>query len=102
MGTAGSIGAYLLLTRGRWQASSLRYAVLNGVAGLLGASASAVYGAWPSAVSNLLWTCISVQSAAVTLRERRSQRLAVVTRLPVVDPDPEPPTGPQQLVLRAA
>ena len=102
IGTVGSISAYLLLSRGRWQASSLRYAALNGVAGLLAGSASAVYGAWPSVVSNLLWSCIALHSAVVTLHGRRSQRLASVVPLPVADHDPEPPTGPQPVLLHAA
>jgi hypothetical protein len=80
----------------------LRYAALNGVAGLLAGSASAVYGAWPSVVSNLLWSCIALHSAVVTLRGRRSQRLASVVPLPVADRDPEPPTGPQPVLLHAA
>src|SRR5215216_4787022 len=99
VGTLGTISAYVLLSRGRWHSASLRYSALNGLAGVLGAGASTVYGAWPSVVSNLLWSCISLHSAVVTLRARRSHRLAVVTRLPVVGHDPEPPTGPQPMVL---
>lgn len=102
VGTIGSITAYLLLTRGRWHATSLRYAALNGVAGVLAGSASAVYGAWPSVVSNLLWTCIAAQSAVATLYARRSSGLAEVLALPAVEHDPEPPTGPQPVVLAAA
>jgi hypothetical protein len=101
IGTIGSISAYVLLSRGRWHATSLRYAALNGVAGVLGASASAVYGAWPSVVSNVLWSGIAIHSAVTTLRARRVQRLAVVVPLPRVDVDPEPPTGPQPVLLAA-
>jgi hypothetical protein len=102
-GTIGGISAYLLLSRGWWQVTSLRYSGLNGVAGVLGASASAVYGAWPSVVSNLLWACIALHSAVVTLTARRSQRrLAPVVPLPVADHGPEPPTGPQPVLLHAA
>jgi len=102
IGTIGGISAYFLLTQGRWHATSLRYSALNGVAGVLAASASAVYGAWPSVTSNLVWCAIALHSALATLRARRAERLGVVHRLPVVDHDPEPPTGPQPLVLRAA
>jgi hypothetical protein len=39
----------------------------------------------------------------VTLTARRSQRrLAPVVPLPVADHDPEPPTGPQPVLLHAA
>ena len=48
IGTFGTIGAYVMLSRGSWHSSSLRYAALNGIGGLLGAAASAAYGAWPS------------------------------------------------------
>jgi hypothetical protein len=102
IGTVGSISAYLLLSRGRWHVTSLRYSALNGVAGVLAASASAVYGAWPSVVSNLLWSGIALHSALVTLHARRSVRLATVVALPVADHDPEPPTGPQPILLHAA
>jgi len=101
IGTLGSISAYLLLSRGRWQATSLRYSALNGLAGVLAGTASAVYGAWPSAASNLLWTLIATHAAFVTLRERRFPAVADVQRLPVADPDPEPPTGPQPILLAA-
>src|SRR5262245_21929715 len=104
IGTVGGLSAYLLLSRGRWQASSLRYSAMNGVAGVLAGTASAVYGAWPSVASNALWTCIAAQVAFTTLRdrraERRAERLASVVSLPV-DLDPEPPTGPQPLLMAA-
>jgi len=98
VGTVGSIAAYVLLSRGRWDATSLRYSALNGLAGVLAGSASAVYGAWPSVGSNVLWTAIAVSSAITTLRTRRSQ-LAVVK--PVTDHDPEPPTHPHEVLLAA-
>jgi hypothetical protein len=101
IGTLGSISAYLLLSRGRWHATSLRYSALNGVAGVLAGSASAVYGAWPSVASNLVWTLIAVQSAVMTLHERHAGPVAVVHQLPV-DHDPEPPTGPQPILAAAA
>ena len=74
-GTLGTIGAYVMLSRGEWHAASLRYAALNGVGGLLAASASAAYGAWPSVASNLLWSGVAAHSALVTLHERRSLHL---------------------------
>jgi hypothetical protein len=101
IGTIGGIAAYLLLSRGTWHATSLRYSALNGVAGVLAATASAVYGAWPSVVSNLLWSAIAVQVAVSTLRDRRARRIPVVQSLPPVDLDPEPPTGPQPVLLAA-
>jgi hypothetical protein len=102
IGTIGSIGAYLQLSQGRWHATSLRYSALNGTAGVLAGTASAVYGAWPSVASNVIWTGIALHAAIGPLRERRSRSLAAVQRLPVVDHDPEPPTGPQPVLLKAA
>lgn len=100
IGTIGSISAYVLLSRGRWHATSLRYSALNGAAGVLAGSASAVYGAWPSVGSNLLWSGIALHSAVTTLRGRRSH-LAVVEPLPVADHDPEPPTGAHGVLVAA-
>jgi hypothetical protein len=101
IGTVGTISAYVLLSRGRWTSASLRYSAINGVGGLLCAIASAAYGAWPSVTSNLLWSAIATQSIVATLRERRSERNAVVLALPARPSDPEPPTGPQPVLLAA-
>jgi hypothetical protein len=76
VGTVGTIGAYVLLSRGHWHATSLRYAALNAVAGFLGAGGSSLYGAWPSVASNLLWSCVAAHSMLVTYRERRAARPA--------------------------
>lgn len=103
IGTVGSISAYLLLTRGRWQATSLRYSALNGAAGLLAGAASAVYGAWPSVASNILWSLIAAQAAYGELRRRQLLRSStVVSVLPTFQHDPEPPTGPQPVLVSAA
>lgn len=98
IGTIGGIAAYVLLSRGHWDAMSLRYSALNGLAGLLAGTASAVYGAWPSVGSNLLWTAIAAHSAFTTLRARRVRPAAVA---PVVDHEPEPPTHPPHALLAA-
>ena len=102
IGTFGTISAYVMLSRGSWHSASLRYSALNGIGGLLGAGASAAYGAWPSVASNLLWTCVALHSAVVTLHARRTRRIAVVEQLPVRPADPEPPTGPQPVLVEAA
>ena len=101
IGTLGTMGAYVMLSRGRWHSSSLRYAALNGVGGLLGAAASAVYGAWPSVASNLMWSCVALHSAVVTLHDRRTRRIAAVEQLPIRRTDPEQ-TGSQRMVWSAA
>ena len=71
IGTVGTFGAYVLLSRGLRHATSLRYAALNGVAGLLGAIGSSLYGAWPSVVSNLLWSGVAAHSIISISRHRR-------------------------------
>ena len=97
IGTVGSIAAYVLLSRGTWAATSLRYSALNGLAGVVAGFASAAYGAWPSVGSNILWAGIASHSALTTLRARRRAHLAVVE--PVRgNPDPEPPHSHQALV----
>src|SRR4051812_42035079 len=89
IGTVGTIGAYVMLSRGRWHSASLRYAAINAVGGVLCAAASAAYGAWPSVTSNLLWSAIAGHSLVATLCERRARRIAVIRELPVRTSDPE-------------
>jgi hypothetical protein len=101
IGTFGTMGAYVMLSRGRWHSSSLRYAALNGVGGFLGAAASAVYEAWPSVASNLIWSCVALHSAVGTLNDRRHRRIAAFEQLPVRQPGPEP-TGSPHVVFSAA
>ena len=106
MGWIGTVGRHQRLPparRGRWHRDLVAVLRAQRVSPVFwAASASAVYGAWPSVVSNLLWSCIALHSGVVTLRERRSLRLATVVPLPVADHDPEPPTGPQPILLHAA
>ena len=99
IGTMGTFGAYVLLSRGLWHATSIRYAALNGVAGLLGATGSSLYGAWPSVVSNLLWSCVAAYSIVLTCRERRRARPAGRAE-PSPDPGPRPVDVP--VLARAA
>ena len=99
VGTLGTFGAYVLLSRGQWHPNSLRYAALNGIAGLLGAAGSTLYGAWPSVVSNLLWSAVAAHSIVGTSRERRAARTARSADLAT---DPEPATGDAAVPARAA
>ena len=78
IGTFGTIGAYVMLSRGRWNPTSIRYGVLNLLGGLLGATGSAAYGAWPSVASNLVWAVVALQSIVTTLQARRVVVLAPV------------------------
>jgi hypothetical protein len=71
VGTTGTFGAYLLLSRGWLASHSLTYSMLNVVGGLLAAWASAAYGAWPSVVSNLVWAAVGLHAAGRTMVERR-------------------------------
>jgi hypothetical protein len=70
LGTLGTFGAYVLLWRGRLDSGSLRYALLNAAGGLLGGTASALYGAWPSAASNFVWAAVAMHTAATRIRAR--------------------------------
>ncbi len=69
LGTIGTFGAYLLLSRGWLASHSLSYSMLNVTGGLLAGSASAAYGAWPSVASNLVWAAVGLHAAARTLME---------------------------------
>ena len=90
IGTFGTIGAYVLLSRGHWHATSIRYAALNGVGGVLGAAGSSLYGAWPSVASNVIWAAVAAQSIVMTYRERHAARPAPVSELNL---EPGAPTG---------
>jgi hypothetical protein len=89
MGTIGTITAYLMLSRGRMSSDSLRYSSMNFVGGLLGASATALYGAWPSVVSNVIWAAVAGHSMFTILRSRDWRwavgRLPYVTEIDEVD-----------------
>jgi hypothetical protein len=88
IGTIGTMGAYLMLSRGHWRATSIRYAAFNGVGGLLCGAAAAGYGAWPSVASNLVWSLVALHSLVTTLVQRRSLTLAPVVPLRPLDPEP--------------
>lgn len=87
IGTMGTFVAYLLLWRGHVGSGSIVYALMNAMGGLLGGTASLLYGAWPSAASNFMWAAIGVHStlAAVRLRLRDSRRRSRTVD-PVADP----------------
>ncbi len=86
LGTFGTFGAYVLLSRGRWTATSLRYSLLNALGGTAGAIGSSLYGAWPSAVSNLLWAIVGSHAVVSILLERR-RAVAAVQPAPVRVPE---------------
>ncbi len=98
VGTVGTFGAYVLLSRGLWHATSIRYAALNGLGGLLGAVGSSLYGAWPSVVSNVLWSGVAAHSIVLTVRARRRARPAGTVEART---DPEPRTS-RSVLARAA
>lgn len=76
IGTAGTFLAYLLLWRGRVGSESFVYALMNALGGMLAGTASVLYGAWPSAVSNFVWAAIGIHSTVTALlgRLRASRR----------------------------
>lgn len=102
IGTVGTIGAYVMLSRGRWNATSIRYGVLNLLGGLLGATGSVAYGAWPSVFSNLVWAGVALHSIVATLLARRARAAVAVTVEPYVEPDPWPDTLKMPAILTAA
>lgn len=74
VGWAGALvvlGAYALLTAGRWRAEQLRYQAANA----LGAGALLVWAvsiaAWPSALLNAVWAVVGVYGV-VRLGRRRA------------------------------
>ncbi|MDR7254769.1 hypothetical protein J2X46_003767 [Nocardioides sp. BE266] len=108
IGTLGTISAYVMLSRGYLHAASLRYVSINFVGGLLGATASAAYSAWPSVASNLIWAGVAAHTCVMELRRRRALPRPEVpedhTILDEVDVRAELPTEPvaDTLVLEPA
>ncbi|MBF4770084.1 hypothetical protein ISU10_20110 [Nocardioides agariphilus] len=88
IGTIGTIGAYVMLSQGHWDARSLRYGLLNIAGGILCGTASAAYGAWPSVASNVVWSAVALHSVVATVRQRRRRPLAAVVPLRPLDPEP--------------
>ena len=77
LGTAGTFLAYAMQWRGRLTSESRLYATLNMAGGLMAGSACALYGAWPSAASNLAWAALGVHSMIRAHRQRRLKTLSV-------------------------
>ena len=72
LGMALLIGAYALVTAGRLAGTGLVFQLMNLVGGASLMVNSAYYGAWPSAVLNLVWVVIGV----VGLTRARLRRAA--------------------------
>ena len=71
VGAVLCLAAYLLVSTGRWQASSGRYQLANVVSGLLMGTIAAAGGVWPSAVTNAVWAVVGLVTCLTLLRTRR-------------------------------
>ncbi len=78
--TVGTLTAYILLCRGRLTSTSMRYAAMNTIGGLLGGSAAILYHAWPSVASNFIWAALGGQALVANLWSRRRQFRPTVVR----------------------
>ncbi|MEN0138661.1 MAG: hypothetical protein AAGC80_26135 [Rhodococcus sp. (in: high G+C Gram-positive bacteria)] len=65
VGTIGTLMAYLMANRGRLSIKSRRYAMVNAVGGVLSGTASALYGAWPSAAANFAWALVGAHALLI-------------------------------------
>ncbi|WP_262852762.1 CBU_0592 family membrane protein [Mumia quercus] len=73
-GAVAGAAAYLLVSRGRWSASSARYQTANLMgAGLMGGVA-AFNQVWPSAAANLVWVVIGGQALWMIVSKKRADR----------------------------
>ncbi|HEY0188401.1 MAG TPA: hypothetical protein VGC67_13000 [Cellulomonas sp.] len=90
--------AYVMVTRGRWAATSGRYQLTNVIAGLFMGLVAARSGVWPSVVTNVVWTAVGAHAVAVVLRTRRARSAgAGVTTARAEEPaDAEPDALPAQ------
>ncbi|HEY0215779.1 MAG TPA: hypothetical protein VGC57_05255 [Cellulomonas sp.] len=71
VGAVTCLIAYVMVTRGRWAASSGRYQLANVISGLFMGMVAARSGVWPSVVTNLVWMAVGVHAVTVLLRARR-------------------------------
>jgi|SRR5690348_5649241 len=88
VGTVGTFCAYLLLWRGRLSSTSMTYACMNALGGILGGCASVLYQAWPSVASNFVWAALGAQTILATLwarHRRRIKSIVLVASAPVLD-----------------
>jgi hypothetical protein len=65
------LGAYALLTTGRWRATGGMYQLANVVGGVLLAVNTAYHHAWPSAALNLVWFVIGTIGIRKAAQENR-------------------------------
>lgn len=92
VGMALLIGAYGLVTAGRILGTSLRFQLMNLVGGAALMVNSAYYGAWPSAVLNMVWVVIGVVGLARSGRAKERREL--------LDPVDEPRSGSGPQAIR--
>ncbi|HEY1133985.1 MAG TPA: hypothetical protein VGE77_05355 [Nocardioides sp.] len=83
--------AFALHSTGRMSSLSVRYAALNFLGGLLGGIGCALYGAWPSVASNLVWSVLGLRALVVALRERASARVVIDARIDSRKDEDAPP-----------
>ncbi|ROS73303.1 hypothetical protein [Cellulomonas sp. PhB143] len=64
--------AYLMASRGRWDAKSLRFNVTNVTAAGLMVVVAGANGLWPSVFSNVVWVVIGGQALCTIVAGRRA------------------------------
>lgn len=85
VGAVTCLVAYVMVTRGRWAASSGRYQLANVVSGLFMGLVAARSGVWPSVLTNAVWTAVGVYAVLVVLKARRERIAeAAAAALPTV------------------
>ncbi|MGW5151980.1 hypothetical protein [Rhodococcus koreensis] len=77
-GTIGTFFTYVMVSRGRMTVSSVRYASLNAVGGTCAGTASALYGAWPSAAANFAWSVVALHTLSLCVHRRLRQSSSLI------------------------
>lgn len=95
VGAVLCLAAYLLVSTGRWQASSGRYQLANVVSGVLMGTIAAVGGVWPSAVTNAVWAVVGLITCLALLRTRRRRSATRPAPAVVADARPRRTTAAQ-------
>jgi hypothetical protein len=66
--------------------SSLKYASMNALGGVLAGTASALYGAWPGAAANFVWAVVGIHTLALCLHRKFIRRQSFSSDIVLTEP----------------
>lgn len=70
IGAIGCVGAYLLVTNGKWTPKGLPFQFTNLASASLLCLVAGYHGVWPSVAANIVWIAIGVHAIVAVARAR--------------------------------